>query len=47
MNFETLWIQLFQVSHDWTGNLLRCFDLDSIRIVVFVSILLNYLKPLA
>jgi len=32
-------------SHDWIGNLLRCLELDPIWIVVFVSVLLNCLKP--
>jgi len=30
---------------DWTSNLLKCLKLDLVWILVFVSVLLNYLKP--
>jgi len=32
-------------SHDWTGNLLRCPELDLVWISAFMSVLLNCLKP--
>ena len=41
LNFGWIW-----ASHDWTGNLLRCPELDPIWNVVFMSVLLNFLKLL-
>jgi len=32
-------------SRDWTGNLLRCPELDLVWISVSVSVLFNYLNP--
>jgi len=29
---------------DWIGNILRCPELDLVWILIFVSILLNWLK---
>ena len=46
MGFEILWTShLAASSQDWTGNLLKYLELDLVKILVFVSILLNSLKP--
>ena len=42
---KTLNFSWFWASHDWTDNLLRYRELDPFWIVVFVSVLLNCLKP--
>ena len=41
-HFGLCWQQALQ---DWTGNLLRYLELDSVWILVFVNVLLNSLKP--
>jgi len=38
-------LQLILGSYDWTDNLSRCPEFDPIWILVFVSVLLNCLKP--
>jgi len=46
MDFKTLWTFLLAASsQDWTDNLLRYLKLDLAWILVFVSVLLNSLKP--
>ena len=46
MGFETIWTFLLAASsQDWTGNLLRYLELDLVWILIFVSVLLNSLKP--
>ena len=46
MSFERLWIFLLAASsQNWTGNLLSYLELDLVWILVFMSILLNSLKP--
>ena len=44
--FETLWTFLLAASsQNWTSNLLRYLKLDLVWILIFVSVLLNSLKP--
>ena len=38
-------LQLILGSHNWTDNLLRCPELDPVWILLFLSVLLNCLKP--
>jgi len=39
------YFELHVGSNDWTDNLVNCSELDLVWILVFVSVLLNYLKP--
>ena len=39
-------LQLILSSHDWIDSLLRCPELDPVWILIFVSVLLNCVKPL-
>ena len=46
MDFGILWTPCWlRASHDWTGNRLRCLDLYLAWISIFMSVLLNCLKP--